>query len=162
MFKLKNLKNPHTPVIPQTPNFYWDEVLQNNLESSKVSGDFNYIDHPGIMRNVIIQALMLQELREWYKKPIQINSWYRPREYNDIVLPDNGYHSSPTSDHLHINSSAVDAEIHYNDIERVAQKWKKICNKYDVSWSIGVYDWGLHLGWRRNKDNRIWGADWWQ
>jgi len=164
MFRLENLKNKHTPVIPMTPNFYWDEVLQNNLKSEKTNiHDFNFVDNPGIMRNIIIQATMMQELRNFAGYPININSWYRPKIYNDIVLPDNGYHSSPTSDHLGFNSMACDVALeNQNKFDVLIEKWKNLCMKYDVGWSIGVYDWGLHLGWRRHKGPRAWGKNWWK
>ncbi len=156
MFKLKDLKNAHTPVIPQTPHFFWDEVLQNNLRVNGVVGDFNVIEDTKVMRNIIQHALMLEEYREKIKRGINITSWYRPAKYNDIVLIRLGYRSSRTSDHKCINACATDTNVPVANFH--IEAWKRICRKYKVSYSIGLYKWGLHLGWRRDVKTRIW--DW--
>lgn len=157
MFKLKNLKNAHTPVLPSTPHFFWDEVLQNNMTvKGYEEKDFNVIMDPGIMRNIIMHAIMLEEFRGEYKKPMTINSWYRPELYNDVVLIAHKYKSTKTSDHKCINSCATDTNVPVST--QNMDIWSKICRKYGVSPSIGLYKWGLHLGWRRNKVARKW--DW--
>jgi len=147
--------NVLTPISPATPNFYWQEVLQNNLKAKGYEKyNFNVIMDLKVLYNILLQAQMIQEFREWYNRPIEIESWYRPDLYNDVVLPENGYASTRTSDHKCKESSACDTNAKATD--KNIWKWKQICDKYGVSWSIGRYSWGLHLGWRRNQPNRMW------
>lgn len=154
MFELKYIK-ANTPVIPQTPHFTWGEVLQNNLNGYE-NKDFNVIIEAGVMRNVIIHALMLEEFRLKINKSVPVNSWYRPDLYNDVVLDEHGYKSTKTSDHKCYNSSATDVPL--QPTTKIINIWKEICDNHNVSWSIGMYNWGTHLGWRRGKDTRLW--DW--
>jgi hypothetical protein len=157
MFKLKDLANKHTPVLPCTPNVYWDEMLQNNMMVKGYEDkDFNVVETAEVMYNIIQHALMIQEFRDW-RGSTENNSGYRPELYNDVVLIEKGYSSTKDSDHKFINSGAWDCTNVPATIEN-QNKWIEICEKWKVNHSIGWYSWGMHLGWRRFKPNRIW--DW--
>ena len=155
MIKLSEVKGKS--VLPNTPNFLFDEVLQNNLMVKGYEGyDFNCIDDMDILNNVYLHAIMLQEFRDWRGKGVGIESWYRPELYNDVVLIEHKYKSTKTSDHKCIKACATDTNVPVSSVN--INKWKEICNKHGVNWSIGLYSWGLHLGWRREQANRLW--DW--
>jgi len=152
-FALKNLKNPHTRILESIPHFYWDEVLQNNGANKYFKDrDFNTIEDPGVMRNIIQHAEMLEHYRLLIGDlPININSWYRPEVYNGIVLRESGYSSSYVSDHLCTLSCATDVELGYTKAR--ADTWKKVCDVWGVNYNIGRYTWGMHLGWRTDRPN---------
>lgn len=154
VFKLSDLPNPHTPILPGL-HFYWDEYLQNNLTVKGIVDDFNVINTPQIMYEVIFHALMMEEYRTRIMRSINAESGHRPEIYNDIILPAKGYKSSKTSDHKCKGSCALDTNVPVTS--RHIEIWKEICIERGVSWSIGKYSWGLHLGYRRNKTNRMWG-----
>jgi hypothetical protein len=155
LFKLFNLENMHTPVIPSTPHFFWDEVLQNDGSIPAFKDrDFNIVEDPGVMRNIIQHALMMEEYRELIGgAPISINSWYRPEIYNSVVLKENGYDSSYISDHLCTNSCATDVEVAVTTDHK--EKWKQVCLNWRVHYNIVMYSWGMHLGWRTDRDSNV-------
>jgi len=156
IFKLSDLSNPHTPIIPGL-HFYWDEYLQNNLDLKGYEDyDFNVIETAEIMYNIVLHALMMEEFRTKIGRGINAASGYRPDIYNDVVLIKLGYKSTKTSDHKCNNSCALDTDAPVTSTN--ISVWKNICYKYGVSYSIGLYSWGLHLGYRRNKEPRLW--DW--
>jgi hypothetical protein len=134
-----------------TDNFNWYECYNSNANGYKYF-DLQFYD------NVLQLSKMLEELREYTGEPINVHSWYRPVYYNDVVMPRKGYHTSTRSDHK--LASAIDTSI--NPTVGVINKWKSICNRYEVSYSIGVYDWGMHLGFRNDLGNRQWTQDWYK
>lgn len=152
---LTDLKNQHSPVLPCTPNIYWDEMLQNNMTIEGYEDkDFNVVDEPAVMYCICKQALMMQEFRNHHGSVIN-SSGYRPELYNDVVLIEHGYKSEKDSDHKYNNSGAWDC-TNVKPSDWNIKKWQEICNNYGVSWSIGLYSWGTHLGWRKNKPVRMW------
>lgn len=134
-----------------TENFYWHEVYDNN------TSDYQYFDLQ-FYDNVIKLSQMLEELRQYIGRPINVNSWYRPTYYNDVVMPNLGYHTSSRSDHK--IATAIDTPI--QPTVGIINKWKTICEKHEVNYSIGSYDWGMHLGFRRDLNNRQWNKDWYK
>ena len=156
VFTLSDLKDKHTPILPGL-HFYWDEYLQNNL---KLKGyekyDFNTVESPHIMYEIVFHALMMEEFRSQLKRGISATSGHRPDIYNDVILIQKGYKSTKTSDHKFNNSAALDTNVPVSTTN--ISRWKAICKKYGVSYSIGLYKWGMHLGYRRNQKPRMW--DW--
>ncbi len=129
--------------------------MQNNLIAKGYEGrNFNIIENPEIMYYAIIGSIMLEEYRTELGYPINGESGHRPEIYNDVILIDHGYKSTRTSDHKYINSFAFDSDVKVTNIN--ISKWKNICIKYGFNWSIGLYTWGMHLGFRVGKDNRMW------
>ena len=82
---------------------------------------------------------MLQELRDWYRKPIQCNSMYRQPAYNKQI---GGAHNS-----LHMKALAFDWGVSHSIAQRVnvRNQWEKICQKYNQVGGIIWYEWGYHL-----------------
>lgn len=157
MITLQELEKISKTVLPTTPNWKWREYLQNNLTCKGYEGrNFNIVETEHILYMIQLHATMMQEYRNWYGRSINPESGHRPELYNDVVLIENGYKSTKTSDHKCKNSCALDTDVPVTT--RNINKWKEICNKHGVSWSIGLYDWGMHLGFRIDKPNRAW--DW--
>lgn len=155
MFKLSDLKNAHIPILPCTPNFYWDEYLQNNLMVKGYEDkDFNTVEEAEIMYCICVHACCIQEFRNWYGKSIEGESGHRPELYNDVVLIELGYGSTKTSDHKFNKAGAFDTDVPATT--KNANKWKEICVRNGLAWSIGLYNWGMHLGFRIDKQNRLW------
>jgi hypothetical protein len=149
------LINLNDPVSPMSPHFRWGEILQNNLTAKGYEGrDFNVIIDPGVMYYAVIGSIMLEEYRWELGHQISGESGHRPEIYNDVVLIDNGYAASRTSDHKYIDSFAFDSDVPATQDN--ITKWKNKCIKYGFSWSLGLYSWGMHLGFRVNQENRIW------
>lgn len=141
-------KVPDFPIGSILPNynFTWEEVLG-------VGGDaINYITYEEFSKyrdNALLLGIMLQEFRDWYGKPIHIESWLRSEYYNNVVLPDKGYNSSRISDHLEARAADTSVPVTSGNIN----KWKEICSKHKVYWSYGLYNNWMHLGFRFDKNN---------
>ena len=83
---------------------------------------------------------MIQELRDWYGKPLNPSSWYRTKKFNarkDV----NG---APNSAHL--NGRAVD----FNNIPKVKYSdftiaWQVICHRHGKIGGVNYYSWGMHF-----------------
>ena len=114
-----------------TKNFTFGE-LANNMSSDEVKAIYN--------DDIRLFATMLQELRDWYRKSIKCNSWYRTKSFNSLLKG-----ASPNS--LHLRGFAFDwgvvhtAQQHKN----VEKKWREICEKYGIIGGINHYSGGYHL-----------------
>lgn len=138
-----------------TDNFRWNEILQNNLTSQGYDDyDFNVVDDVEVMYEILFGCMLLEEYRSELGHQISGQSGYRPDLYNDVVLPDNGYASSRTSDHKFKKSFAFDSDVLVTKDN--INRWKNICSRHNVYWSIGLYSWGIHLGYRRHTGTRLW------
>lgn len=152
----KYLIDNKVPVLPNTPNVRWDEMLQNNqMVEGYEDKNFNEVIDVEVIYYICVFACMMQEFRDWHGS-VDTDSGYRPELYNDVVLIENGYKSTKTSDHKFNKSGAWDCHISVSNAN--INKWKEICTKYGVSYSIGKYSWGLHLGFRVEEEPRLW--DW--
>ncbi|MCT4508263.1 MAG: D-Ala-D-Ala carboxypeptidase family metallohydrolase [Tepidibacter sp.] len=104
--------------------------------------------------DVIRQLKMLQEFRDWYNRPMHINSGYRSPSYNkkiggakhsqhmlgtatDIALPKD-YHTYST-----------DRKRQF--IDNCKNKWFEICDKYNVDGGFGEYKTFIHMDSRVGK-----------
>lgn len=148
-------ENKNQPVCAHSPHFKWGEILQNYMTvKGYEKKNFNVIEDPEVMYNAVVGAMMLEEYRAILGHQISGNSGHRPELYNDVVLPENGYNSDRLSDHKYKDSFAFDSDVPptYENI----QKWEYVCDQWGVSPSLGLYPWGMHLGWRRNQPPRQW------
>lgn len=82
---------------------------------------------------------MMQELRDWYCKPINVGSWYRTAAYNKKI--------GGSSNSLHLDGLAVDfqAQHNLNQHQHMESKWKSLCAKYNVIGGINHYTNGYHV-----------------
>ena len=87
-------------------------------------------------------ALMLEEFRQWLKRPIEVHAWYRTSSYNKKVG------GAPNSSHLKglATDWSTDIKITEKKFIKYAKKWKTLCSKYGVVGEAGLYSWGIHFG----------------
>ena len=89
---------------------------------------------------VVRHAQMMEELRKWYNKPMNVNSWYRTKEFNASVGGD------PNS--CHLDGIATDIALPNLTAQRITNftnKWKLICEKYGVIGGISLEPGWLHF-----------------
>jgi len=87
---------------------------------------------------VVEFAQMMQELRDWYGKPLEVSSWYRTVDFNKQIG------GSPNSAHL--DGRACDI----NNIPASLYKdftiaWQVICSIHGKVGGIGYYDNFMHF-----------------
>ena len=114
-----------------------------------------------INKNFIDHVDRLQVFREWYNRPMVINSGYRTVNYNKRVG------GSPKS--KHIEGIATDFKLpqefyNFDDkrkkvfLENVKNKWYEICENDNLGGGVGWYDTFIHLDSRSGRkafwDNR--------
>ncbi len=94
---------------------------------------------------LVEHAQRMQKLREWYNKPMIVNSWYRTEEYNKSV--------GGSSKSQHLKGTATDvalpAEFKTFTVERkrewitnMREKWHSLCNG---GGGFGLYDTFIHI-----------------
>jgi len=88
---------------------------------------------------LIEHAQMLQELRDWYGKPLEVSSWYRTKSFNTSCGGD------ANSEHLDGLGTDITG-IPSDKYRQFKYAWKKICDHHDKIANIGLYDWGMHFG----------------
>lgn len=97
---------------------------------------------PELYYNILPTVLVLNDLREWYGKPIIIHSTYRSPEYNKAVG------GKPKS--LHLKFNAIDWTVkRISDLEMLYNKldeWDR-ANLYAYAFGLELYERGnfIHL-----------------
>lgn len=90
----------------------------------------------------LLHAQMLEEFRAWLSRPMEVNAWYRTKEYNRKAG------GIATSSHL--RGTATDWHTNVTISEerfiKYAKKWKEICKAHGVVGEAGLYKWGVHFG----------------
>lgn len=119
--------NPNTHI---TKNFTFEE-LANNQAIEDVKAIYN--------DDIRLFAEMLQELRNWYAKPIKVNSWYRTKTFNKTHGGD--------KNSLHLKGLAMDWGVKHTKKQHtnVQDKWAEICAAHNVIGGINHYTNGYHL-----------------
>lgn len=122
-----------------TENFNLHEFVDNFSGEAEL-----YIDE-----RFIKFVNLLQRFRNWYRRPVNINSCYRSVECNDH------YGGSKNSSHLvslAVDFNLPDAFHSYSEIRKegylanVRTYWEKICDEADVFHQVNFYDTYVHLG----------------
>lgn len=81
---------------------------------------------------------MMQELREWYGKPLEVSSWYRTPASNEKVGGD--------SKSAHLDGRACDINnIPQNLYKDFTTAWQVICSIHGKIGGVNYYDWGMHF-----------------
>jgi len=98
--------------------------------------------------DVIRQYQMLDEFREWFNRPMAINSGYRCKTYNASI--------GGAKDSKHVEGIATDWALpeeffaltparKRSFMNNCRDKWFKLCSKYGVSGGVGFYDTFMHF-----------------
>lgn len=90
-------------------------------------------------------AHMMQELRDWYGKPLEVSSWYRTKNFNKGLKG-----SSPTSAHLDGRACDIN-NIPQNLYHDFTIAWQVICSIHDKVGGVNYYSWGMHFTDFENK-----------
>lgn len=123
-----------------TTNFTYREIACNDTDNSLI---LNY--------EIINHANKLQTFRDWYCRPMSVNSWYRTPDWNTK------YGGSSTSQHLLglATDVALPSEFYSFTNERKREfvdncktKWHDIC---DGTGGFGIYDTFMHFDSRTTK-----------
>jgi len=111
-------------------NFSLDEMM-----NSLADEDVKLVLTP----EVVEFAEMMQELRDWYAKPLEVSSWFRTKIFN-ARLP------GASKDSIHLDGQACDI----NNIPKHLYKefitaWQVICRTHNKIGGCNTYDWGIHF-----------------
>jgi len=79
--------------------------------------------------DIVIFAMMMQELRDFLNKPINVNSWYRTAQHNKIV---GGSYNS-----IHLDGRACD--IASTEYHLICHYWMHLCEAYGYVGGINFY-----------------------
>ena len=86
-------------------------------------------------------ALMLEEFRQWLKRPIVVHAWYRTSSYNKKVGgASNSSHLMGLATDWHTNITITEANF-----IKYAQQWKQISERHNSVGEPGLHTWGTHL-----------------
>ncbi|NLZ83021.1 MAG: hypothetical protein GX915_05100 [Clostridiales bacterium] len=88
---------------------------------------------------VIEFAQMMQELRNWYGKPMNVSSWYRTKSFNSGLKG-----SSPNSAHLDGRACDIN-NIPQNLFDDFTIAWQMICTLHGKIGGVNYYSWGMHF-----------------
>lgn len=102
-----------------TPHFKWTEFTDSD---TAVEHYIENVPDAYAKANIVSTARILECVREYFGKPLRINSGYRCKELNDIV-------SGASSESYHLEGRAVDINISgFSD--RDVAKLVDILNEY--------------------------------
>ena len=93
-----------------------------------------------LTRDLIKHGDMMDFLREYYRKPLNVSSWYREKDFNARV----GGHTKS----CHLDGIATDIllpGISNNTRTKLTTAWNAICISQGVIGGVGVYSWGMHF-----------------
>lgn len=114
--------------------FQWFSLkeIANNQAADKVKLVFT----PKLIR----QGRMMDDLRNWYGKPLNVNSWYRTKEFNTKV--------KGSKNSCHLDGTATDIALpRLTEIQRkeFIAAWRMLCVQRGVIGGVSIYAWGLHF-----------------
>ena len=119
-------------------------IFKGNLTDHFTADDYsiNQTSNVTLTQESYEHALMLEEFRQWLKRPIVVHAWYRTSSYNKKV--------GGASNSSHLKGLATDWHTNITITEekfiKYAKKWKEICEKHNCVGEAGLYTWGMHLG----------------
>ena len=83
-------------------------------------------------------AQMMQELRDWYGKPLNVSSWYRTETFNRSV--------GGSSNSAHLDGRACDINNIPKDLYRdFTVAWQVICSINGKVGGVNYCSWGMHF-----------------
>lgn len=87
---------------------------------------------------MVEHAQMIQELRNWHGKALNVSSWYRTAAYNKKC---GGDKKSAHLDGLATDINSIPASM-YHDF---TVAWKMICAAHGKVGGVNYYSWGMHF-----------------
>lgn len=83
-------------------------------------------------------AHMMQELRDWYGKPMNVSSWYRTATFNREI--------GGSSNSAHLDGRACDiSNIPPHEYRNFAIAWHVICTIHGKVGGVNYCSWGMHF-----------------
>jgi len=126
-----------------------DDRITDNFRLSEFA---NTLDGNVVLINpdVIAFIQMLQKLRNWYKRVINISSGYRTKRFNSMI--------GGASNSYHLRGLAADfflppeyfrytQERKNEFLSNVRKKWEELCRADGKRASVIYYDTIVHLSW---------------
>ena len=119
-------------------------IFKGNLTDHFTADDYaiNQTSNVILTQESYEHALMLEEFRQWLKRPIEVHAWYRTASYNKKV--------GGASNSSHLKGLATDWHTNITITEekfiKYAKKRKEICERHNCVGEAGLYTWGMHLG----------------
>lgn len=82
---------------------------------------------------------MVQEFRDWYRRPMNVTSNYRTQSFNST-------HGGSVGS-LHLDALALDWRADHSDElrQKVRSKWREICSAHGEVGGINYYSHGYHF-----------------
>lgn len=106
------------------------------IANNKAIGEVQLAWTPGLVEH----GRMMDELREWWSKPMEVSSWFRAPKFNKKVGGDKRS--------CHLIGRATDIlfdDLSESDLSALIIAWQVICARYDRIGGIEIYDWGVHF-----------------
>ena len=119
-------------------------IFNGNLTDHFTTNDYaiNQTSDVTLTQESYEHALMLEEFRQWLKRPVEVHAWYRTSSYTKKV--------GGASNSSHLKGLATDWSTNIKITEekfiKYAKKWKEICENHNCVGEAGLYTWGMHLG----------------
>lgn len=87
---------------------------------------------------MVEHAQMMQELRDWYGKPLNVSSWFRTAQYNTFC--------GGSKNSAHLDGLATDiGNITEDEYEAFTIAWEAICTVHGKVGGVNYYTWGMHF-----------------
>lgn len=144
-YVLKRIKNPKLGTAQPVDRFGGDDVIDGRITKNFSLWEMMNKQATESTKLVLTPevaefAQMMQELRDWYGKPLEVSSWYRTKKFN--ARKDVG----GSSNSAHLDGRACDI----NNIPQSLYKdftiaWQVICSTHGKIGGVGYYDWGIHF-----------------
>lgn len=116
-------------------NFSLTEMANN-----KANEDIKLVLTP----EMIEHAIMMQRLRDWYGKALNVSSWYRTPSFNKSVGGD--------AKSVHLDGRATDIDnIPESLYDEFTIAWRTICSIHGVIGGANYYEWGMHFDSHEDK-----------
>ena len=119
-------------------------IFKGNLTDHFTADDYaiNQTSNVILTQESYEHALMLEEFRQWLKRPIEVHAWYRTsKKKKKVGGASNSSHLKGLATDWHTNITITEEKF-----IKYAKKWKEICENHNCVGEAGLYTWGMHLG----------------
>lgn len=109
--------------------------MQSRLVENFTFKEMNITSLKQLNPEIVEFSQMVQKLRDYLNKPINVNSWLRSTRHNKRV--------GGSSNSIHLDGRAVD--IANTDYITVTNAWRAICRHHDKIGGINYYSTFIHI-----------------